>query len=539
MSIDLKQVEKLMLGHEDEHLEFKEAKTSFSFEKLVKYCAALANERGGRLILGVTDKRPREVVGSQAFNDLEHTKAGLVERLHLRFAVSEVAHPAGRIVIFEVPSRPIGMPIPYKGAYWMRAGEELRTMTPDMLKRIFDEAGPDFSAEICPKARIEDLAPEAVERFRSMWIRKSGNAALRSLSATQLLTDAELIDKDGITYAALILAGTRKALARHLPQAEIILEYRSTDASGPPQQRMEFREGFFLFLDEIWQFVELRNDVQHFQEGLLVSDIPTFSEVTVREAVLNAVSHRDYRLAGSTFVRQFPRRLEVASPGGFPPGVTVENILWRQAPRNRRIAEVFARCGLVERSGQGVNRMFEQSIREGKLRPDFSGSDDYEVALVQHGEVQDPLFVRFLERVGRETLRLFGTEAFLILDLVHREEPIVTNLLPELHRLVDQGIVEVLGRGRGTRYILSRRYYALAGKKGLYTRKRGLDRETNKQLLLKHIRDSVAEGSALGDLLQVLPGQTRGQVQTLLRDLRSEGRVRLVGKTRGGRWFPS
>ena len=83
------------------------------------------------------------------------------------------------------------------------------------------------------------------------------------------------------------------------------------------------------------------------------------------EAVLNAVSRRDYRLAGSVFVRQYPRRLEIVSPGGFPTGITQENFLWRQAPRNCLIAEVFAKCGLVERSGQAVNLMFEESIREG------------------------------------------------------------------------------------------------------------------------------------------------------------------------------
>ena len=147
MSSNADQLLGWMESQENEHLEFKEAKASFEFEEIIKYCAAMANEGGGHLILGVTDKKPRRVVGSQAFSDLERTKAGLVDRLHLRVDAEALNLAQGRVVIFEVPSRPLGYPIPYKGAYWMRAGGSLVPMTPDMLKNIFSETGPDFSAE--------------------------------------------------------------------------------------------------------------------------------------------------------------------------------------------------------------------------------------------------------------------------------------------------------------------------------------------------------------------------------------------------------
>src|SRR5439155_11707415 len=130
---------------------------------------------------------------------------------------------------------------------------------------------------------------------------------------------------------------------------------------------------------------DLRNDVQHYQDGLFMWDVPTFNERVVREALLNAVGHRDYRSGGSVFVRQFPRKLEIVSPGGLPNGITLANILWRQLPRNRRIAEALSRCGLVERSGQGMDRMFEGCIRESKPRPDFTGTDDYQVSVTLHG----------------------------------------------------------------------------------------------------------------------------------------------------------
>ncbi len=209
-----------MQAREDEHFEFKEAKNRYDFQKLVKYCVALANEGGGKMILGVTDKLPRQVVGTKAFQNLERTKAGLIQRISLRIDAEEIMHPQGRVVVFHVPSRPIGMPIHYEGRYFMRAGEDLGPMLPDMLKRIFDEAGPDYTAEICSKASLNDLDLDAIEDFRNRWVRKSKNENLRGLSSDQLLSDAELLTREGITYAALILFGTREALGRYLAQAE-------------------------------------------------------------------------------------------------------------------------------------------------------------------------------------------------------------------------------------------------------------------------------------------------------------------------------
>lgn len=538
MSVSVEQLESWMLGVEDEHLEFKEAKNQYSSEKLIRYCSALANEGGGKMILGVTDKKPRRVVGTRSFDDLNSIKTKLVDKLGLRVDVTIVNHTDGRVLVFEVPSRPVGTPIGYDGAYLMRAGEGLVPMTADMLARIFDEAVPDYSAEICPRATLDDLDPAAIENLRGMWARKSGNEALRNLSAEQLLDDAELVVDGGVTYAALVLLGTHRALGRHLAQAEVIFEYRSSEASTPFQQRREFREGFFLFDEELWNVINARNEVYQYEEGLFVGDIPTFDYRVVREGLLNAVSHRDYRLGGSTFVRQFPKKLEIQSPGGFVPGITPENILWKQAPRNRRIAEVFARCGLVERSGQGARLMFERSIREGKSRPNFSRTDDHEVFLSLYGEVQDERFLQFFQKVGQEKLSTFSTQDFLIVDLIHREQPVPAELQGRLPRLLDLGVLESQGEGKNRKYFLSRSFYTALGERGTYTRKRGLDKETNKELLFKHIEDSEEEGARFEELTQVLPALSRGQIQRLMEELKRENRVRVVGRTKGARWYP-
>jgi len=524
---------------EGEHFEFKEARNRYSFEDLSKYCCALANEGGGKVILGVTDKRPRQVVGTRAFQQAESTRRKLMEQIPLRIEVFEIFHSDKRVLVFDVSPRSIGVPIKYKGIYWSREADSLVAMPEDKLRAIFAEAGHDFSAGICQNATMQDLDPGAIEDFRRRWMEKSKNVQLSSLSHEQLLRDAEVLYDDGLTYAALILFGTKQTLGRYLAQAEVVFEYRSSDASGPAQQRVEFREGFFLYYDELWKVIDLRNDLQHYQDGLFIWDIPTFEERSVREAILNAISHRDYQLGGNVFVRQFPRRLVVESPGGLPVGITLENILDRQSPRNRRIAEVFAKCGLVERSGQGMNLMFEQSIRQGKPTPDFTGTDGYNVVITLHGQIQDLRFLQFLEKVGRETLASFGTHDFLALDLIHREQPVPDDLKPSVQRLLELGVIERVGRGRGTRYILSRRFYAALRKKGIYTRQKGLDRETNKQLLLKHIRDSAEEGTTLAELQQVLPALGRRSVQGLLQELRDEGRIRLEGRTKGARWYPN
>jgi len=411
-------------------------------------------------------------------------------------------------------------------------------MRTEELRRIFDEGVADYSAEIVPAATLTDLDPATIERFRNMWKRQANILELATLPVEQLLDDAELRVNGKLTVASLVLLGTRSALGKFLGQAEVIFEYRSNDHSISHQQRVEFRQGFLSYLDELWNLINLRNEAFHYQDGLFMRDIPAFNESAVREGVLNAVTHRDYRLAGSVFVRQFPRKLEIVSPGGFPPGVTADNILWQQSPRNRRIAEACARCGLVERSGQGANRMFEASIRDGKPQPDFTSTDEHHVTLVLLGEVQNTEFLRFLEKVSEQGQVSFSIQDLLALDSLQRDMPLPQSVKGALPGLLENGIVERVGQGRGSRFILSRKFYSFLGKRGTYTRRKGLDRETQKALLVKHIESAKAEGARLSELQEVLKELSRAQLQALLRELRSEGKVSVEGMTNAARWFP-
>ena len=195
----------------------------------------------------------------------------------------------------------------------------------------------------------------------------------------------------------------------------------------------------------------------------------------------------------------------------------------------------------MERAGQGADRIFEESIKQSKALPDFTHTDEYQVALTLDGQIQDESFLRFLGKLDKKILASFTVIDFLALDYVHKEKSIPSEppeLKIQLKHLISLGVVESIGRGRSTRYMLCQKYYLYAGKSGVYTRKRGLDRNTNKELLLKHIRVNKIEGARLADLLQVLPSLSENQVQSLLRELRAEECIHVRGKTKAGLWFP-
>lgn len=428
----------------------------------------------------------------------------------------------------------MGTPVQADGVAWWYEGDSLIPMPEKIRRRIYAEAGFDFSGSVCPLAVLSDLDEMAIEAFRARWVDKSRNRRIMSLSTEQLLRDCEAITDEGITYAALALFGKRESLGKYLPQAEIIFEYRSSDASGPANQREEFRVGFFACYNRLWELINLRNDKQHYQEGFFLYDIPTFNERVVREAILNAVSHRNYQMGGSVFIRQYRDRLVIESPGGFPNGISVNNILDRQLPRNRRIAEILALCGLVERSGQGMNFIYELSIKEAKQLPDFSGTDENFVCITLNGVVLDTKMLSLINQIGSERMETLSTGDFLVINALYHEMSVAENLRPCLKHLTELGIVEHIGRSK---YVLARSLYAAAGKSGVHTRVVGLDRDTNKELLLKHIRQNNVVGTPFKELQQVLPGHSRNQIRVLMRELRDSGKVYSMGKTSSARWY--
>ena len=251
-------IDGLLNAKEGEHYQFKEAKRRFDSDEAAQICCALANCGGGMFVLGITDKRPRKVVGSEAFDQPERTLKVMVDFQPL------YDDEGRRVLVFDVASRPMGLPVQVDGIAWWYEGDSLIPMPEEIRRRIYGETSFDFSGSICPAAKLSDLDENAIEAFRDKWIEKSGNRRLANLSAKQLLRDCEAITDEGITYAALILFGKKEALGRLLPQSEIIFEYRSSNVSGPANQREEFRVGFFACFNRLWDLVNLRNDCYPF-----------------------------------------------------------------------------------------------------------------------------------------------------------------------------------------------------------------------------------------------------------------------------------
>src|SRR3990167_5825199 len=163
----------LLSSKETEHLEFKEAKNQFDSTKLLSYCVALANEKGGHLILGVSDKLPRKVVGTNAFLNSGDIKSKILEKLKIRVEIHELLHPDGRVLVFEIPSRPVGHPLELDGAYYMRSGDQLVPMPADQLRRIFSEGASweeaiseDYAIDVLDHNEIIRAVNEAISARR-------------------------------------------------------------------------------------------------------------------------------------------------------------------------------------------------------------------------------------------------------------------------------------------------------------------------------------------------------------------------------------
>jgi ATP-dependent DNA helicase RecG len=178
--------------------------------------------------------------------------------------------------------------------------------------------------------------------------------------------------------------------------------------------------------------------------------------------------------------------------------------------------------------------MYELSIKEAKALPDFSGTDANLVRITLNGLVLDKNMLLLISRIGNERLEGFSTEDFLVINSLFYEQKIPKNLEGRTKRLVDMGIIEHVSRNK---FVLARAFYEIAGKTGARTRHVGLDRGTNKELLYRHIKENGKTGTPFSELQQVLPGHSRSQIQVLMRELRVDGKIYVVGKTHGARWY--
>ena len=280
----------------------------------------------------------------------------------------------------------------------------------------------------------------------------------------QALNDLKLIVNGKVTNAAVLLVGKEEIIATHFPQAKVMHEYRNVDGQERFDKRIVFGQPFYILIDKLWETIDARNGNVPVQEGPYLFDIPFFNEQVIREVVNNAFAHRNYRIGSEIVVKQYPNKLCVISPGGFPLGVTLNNMLTvSSTPRNRLLADVLAKTGIVERSGQGMDIIFRLTLSEGKQKPDYEKTDDYQVTAILSAVVKEPAFALFIQAIQQELpenqkLSVFDIMTFSAIR--EGKQPWDKDIAKRLYEL---GYLEKRGKTSAVRYIMPRRYYELTG----------------------------------------------------------------------------
>jgi len=321
---------------------------------ILGYVTALCNEKGGSLVIGMDNEYPHTVVGTAQYIDaIGELESEIYTDTGIRTDIYEIYEGNKRVIVIDVPGRPKGRVYKYEDVPLMRVGEELKPMSDELYLSIIQEQEPDFSEQYCEDATIDDLDQKAIDKLKEKYANKQNNPSFCSLNNHQALSDLGLISNGKITNAAIILVGNNKFLNTKFPQAKISLEYRTNESNIHFEAREYFDKPYFLMIDDLWNAINKRNGSIPVRNGMYKDfDIPLFNEEVMREAINNAVAHRDYGIKSETIIKQYPNKIEFINAGGFPHGVTLENILYvPSTPRNRLLADVLSKTGLVERSG--------------------------------------------------------------------------------------------------------------------------------------------------------------------------------------------
>ena len=544
----------LSLKSETEHVEFKEWKTQPSIlgnkgrerKSVYGYCVAIGNEGGGKLIAGVKNaiQHPttkREIVGTNALQNLEEIKSQIYKHLNARIQIEEIITSAGRVVVITIPPRPIGQTFKFYNIPLMRSGEELLPMDDLTLTNILTEGIGDFSAEICHGLTIKDCDRLAIKSLKQKWSEKSGNKAFAVLSDEIALKKLLLMRGNELTNAAMLLLAKEDVLGTRLPNAEFIFEWRGEPGKLVFDFRKTWRNAFLKVYDDMWHTINARNSRIPLQQGFIEADIWAFQEIPIREAILNAFAHREYRnRVEPVFIKVTPETFSIKSPGGFLPGVTPANVLHAEGKwRNRLVMEVLEKIGLVERAGVGLDRIYTGTITSGKGLPVFDEGDPSYVVLNIPAKVTDINFVYYLQKLEKEK----GITFDRVEDIIYLEHirAIGKSLDDEKRdRFLELGLIEKTGKSSGIRYVLSKHFYEFIDNRGEYTRKKWLNKEEQKMLLLKYLADhKQGTLSEFAKPLGLFEGKlTKRQIRKLTEELKTESKIYFDGKpkTSKGVW---
>ena len=526
------------LKESEDKVEFKEANNQYAYnssrKSVLGYTVALANEKGGYLVLGLKDAHPHDVCGSKAFEGREgQLEQDVYRDLGIRVTTEILFDGTKRVLIIKIPSRPVGKPLYFNDVPLMRVGDELDRMSDEMYLSIIQEQEPDFSAKICEGLSMADLDTTAINKMKKSYSRKQKNPEFVQLSNEQVLTDLKLLADGKLNYAALILLGNKDVIHQKLPQSKTIWEFRNSEAQIHYDARVVIDEPLFISIDNIWQSINqpALNPKYPVQTDAYIFDIFAFNESVIREAILNAIAHRDYTITSEVVIKQFPKKIIINNPGGFPKGVTIENILTvSSTPRSRLMTEILEKTGLVERSGQGVDKIFSITLSEGKPEPDYKQSDLFQVTLVLDAEIKDKAFHIFINQYQQsEKEPKLGVAQ--IITLCKIRSGLFQHLKPEVvSQLEKSGLIQKI-TGHTNRYTLSDEYHQLVNE-NLKIGKRYLVKEVE-QILLALQGNELKIGDLEG---QLADSMSRHQIKYVMSKLMEDEVLQVKGKIKGARY---
>lgn len=398
----------------------------------------------------------------------------------------------------------------------------------------------DYSALPVPNAKYDDLDPVEREHLRNILKNYNGEKTLLDLDDEDLdkalrlavISEEKLVP----TFTGMLLLGKKEKIIEHIPTAEAgYTAFRGTEVTT--------NESFFLPLltaiEKIFAFLEARNAEQEMEVGLFRISIPDFDKRAMREAVVNAFAHRDYTRMGRVLIRLDDDGLSISNPGGFIEGVTVENILSVEPHgRNPALADALKRIGLAERSGRGVDRIFEGSLFYGRPLPDYSESSATSVRLFIPRGLPDKKFIRMIseeqQRIGApmpvNTLLILNTlkqgRRMAITDIAEATKISEGKIRATVERMTEAGLIETVGAGKGRMYILSAKAYRNVVS---YVRQTDIETLRYQELVLKlvEVQGTVSRKDVV-ELLHVSPSQAYRILQKMVKDkvLMQEGTTR-------------
>lgn len=548
----------LALPAETEWLEFKEAPQNIDIDELGRYVSALANEanlhgrRCGWLILGVKDRRDarsglRPIVGSTfkagaaAMNALKlHIAQGTSPSVSFA-CIGELEHPdctsGSRVLMFEVPPAPRGMPVAWKGHHYGRVGESRTALGTKYEVIRAQSASLDWTGQ-CVDGDSLPLDEVAVTQGRSLYAKKHPRRApeLEQWTAERFLGELGLIRNGALTRAAILLFGGAGSAAL-LQNVSPRLTWKLVDGGGAELDYQHFKPPFVLAIDELVNKIRQRvHTVRILPPGQLAPlELPAYDDWVIREALLNCVAHQDYACGGRIVVTEWPDALWFANEGSFIPGSVEKVLIGNESVhryRNPCLADAMVELGLIDTIGSGIKRMYRTQRERYFPLPDFElKSNPGSVRVRIYGRELDTAFSRALLSGMDLTL-----EEVIALDRVQKRMPLSVDLIKPLRK---RGLVE----GRGTTVRISGAVAKAAGQEVSYTVDRGLDSQHYKALVVQLLKLGPQGRSKINQLLldklpgAVAPERRAGYIKSLLRDMARDGIVETDGaKTKAAKW---